>query len=242
MTARIDAVYDKYAHGTTPKVVIEEFMEGSVHSVDAFVDSAGEPHVLDAIVDYQTGYDIGFADNFHYSRIMPTTLPDATVQAIRETAAMGCKALGMRSSPAHVEIILTADGPRIVEIGARNGGYRERMHSLANGIDIMGNALKLAYDEPLDITPLRNDSMGAFELFPRQTGAFTELKHAKELQELPSFHYLSIKAKPGTTIGTSSDGYKTAAVVMLHNADPEQFARDRAFLDTQVEVLTERVA
>ncbi len=112
----LGATYAKYAPNTIPKLLIEEFMEGPAHSVDAFVDNQGQAHVLNAVVDYQTGYDIGYDDNFHYSRLLPSTLSSKDIAEIIEVAKLGCKALGMKNSPAHIEIILTSDGPRIVEI------------------------------------------------------------------------------------------------------------------------------
>ncbi|HEX8762792.1 MAG TPA: ATP-grasp domain-containing protein [Candidatus Saccharimonadales bacterium] len=236
---RMAAVYAKYAPHTTPKLIVEEFMEGSVHSVDAFVDKDGTPHVLDAVVDYQTGYDVGYDDNFHYSRLLPSALMPHQIEAIRHTADLGCRALRMKNTPAHVEIILTKDGPRIVEIGARNGGYRERMHTLANGIDITGNALKLAFGDQPDNTSKKHDSVGVFELFPKEPGAFIDILSESALRELPSFNYLSIKAKPGEFAGKSSDGFKMCAVVILHHADAAQFTADRTFLDTQVSVRTQ---
>ncbi|HTH72387.1 MAG TPA: ATP-grasp domain-containing protein [Candidatus Pristimantibacillus sp.] len=237
----IQAVYAKYAPGSKPKILIEEFMEGPVHSVDAFIDSSGEPHVLDAVVDYQTGYEIGYDDNFHYSRILPSKLPAREIAAICRTAAQGCKALGMKNSPAHIEIIRTADGPRIVEIGARNGGYRERMHLLANGIDITGNAINLALDRPLNLQADRNESVAVLELFPKTPGTFKGIANEKKLKQLTSLNYFAVKADPGSFIGKSSDGYKMAACIILHNADPEQFAKDLDFVNKQVYVETEPV-
>jgi len=224
-------IYAKYAPNQTPKFIIEEFLEGSIHSVDAFVDANGEPHILENVVDYQTGHDIGYDDNFHYSRLLPSRLSAQDIEAIRHTAALGCKLLGMASSPAHVEIILTKNGPRIVEIGARNGGYRERMHRLANGIDIMANALALSLNKPLDITPTRNDCVGVFELFPKTPGIFQGIEHENELRNLPSLTYLSTKAKPGQFIGKAGDGYKMAAVVILHSHDSAQFENDLNYLN-----------
>ncbi|HMS93506.1 MAG TPA: ATP-grasp domain-containing protein [Candidatus Saccharibacteria bacterium] len=223
--------YKKYAPNSTPKFIVEEFLEGSIHSVDAFVDAHGEPHVLEQVVDYQTGHDIGFDDNFHYSRLLPSQLSDADVAAIRHTAKLGCKLLGMTSSPAHVEIILTRDGPRIVEIGARNGGYRERMHRLANDIDITKNALALALNKPLAITAKKNASVGVFELFPKVPGAFAGISHQAELEQLASLDYLSIKARPGHFVGKSSDGHKMTAIVILHNDDADQFAQDMQYMN-----------
>jgi hypothetical protein len=213
-------------------------MQGSIHSVDAFIDANGTPHVLENVVDYETGYDIGYNDNFHYSRLLPSTLDPSIAEAIRETAALGCKALGMKSSPAHIEIIVTKDGPRIVEIGARNGGYRERMHMLANGIDITYNALALALGQPLNIRAKRNDCVGVFELFPRTSGIFVGIKNEENLRNLPSLEYLSIKASPGDTVGLSSAGYKMSAVVILTNHDANTFEKDRFYLKNYVEIIT----
>lgn len=235
---RANTTYQKYAPNSTPKFIVEEFLEGSIHSVDAFVDAYGEPHVLEQVVDYQTGYDIGFDDNFHYARLLPSQLSADDTEAIRHTAKLGCQLLGMTSSPAHVEIILTKNGPRIVEIGARNGGYRERMHRLANDIDITENALALALNQPLNITAKKNDYVGVFELFPKTPGTFTGISHQEALEGLQSLNYLSIKATPGQYIGKAGDGYKMAAVVILANDDPAQFLRDKEFLNTQCHVTT----
>jgi biotin carboxylase len=233
-----DAIYKRYAPHQTPQFIVEEFMEGSIHSVDAFIDDQGAPHVLQEVVDYQTGHDIGYDDNFHYSRILPSALSPQDIEAIRETAAIGCQALGMKSTPAHVEIILTTEGPRIVEIGARNGGYRERMHSIANGIDITGNALRLALAQQPELTPTRNDACAVLELFPKSPGRFKGISHEAELQKLPSLDYYKAKYAEGDTIGKSSDGFKMTAVIILHNRDVEQFARDLAYVNAHVAVQT----
>ncbi len=234
----IETTYKKYAPGRNPKILIEEYLDGHIHSVDVFCDIHGTPHVLENVVDYQTGYDIGYDDNFHYSRLLPSSLPQNEIDAIRQAAAVGCKALGMTSSPAHVEIIYTKDGPRIVEIGARNGGYRERMHRLANGIDITANALALALNNPLDIAPKKNDSVGVFELFPKVPGIFRGISNEQTLRTLPSFNYLGVKAKPGVYAGKAGDGYKMCAVAIFHNEDSYQFKADLDYLNQHCRVET----
>jgi biotin carboxylase len=234
----LQTTYKKYAPNRTPKLIIEEFLEGSIHSVDAFVDSDGIPHVLNEVVDYQTGYDIGYDDNFHYSRLLPSELSSDDQAALRHCAAVGIRALGIKNSPAHVEIIMTKNGPRIVEIGARNGGYRERMHGLANGIDITGAAISLALGNKPSVTAIRNDPCAVLELFPKTPGVFTGIKNLEKLKTLPSLNYLSIKAAPDTFIGKAADGYKMAAVVILHNKDRDQFQQDLDFMTASVAVET----
>lgn len=239
MSEGIEAIYKKYAPQRHPKILIEEFMAGPVHSVDAFVDSNGVPHVLEQVVDYQTGYEIGYDDNFHYSRILPSALTNDQIEDIRETAAIGCRALGMKSSPAHIEIIRTSSGPRIVEIGARNGGYRERMHALANGIDITGNAVLMAIDGKPDIQATRNDPCAVLELFPKNAGIFEGIQNEKSLQQLPSTVYYAVKQEIGKFVGSSSDGYKMCAIIVLHNSDKEQFNADLEYINLHVRALTD---
>lgn len=235
---QIGKIYKKYAPNRVPKLLVEEFLEGSIHSIDAFVDSEGVPHVLEQVVDYQTGYDIGYDDNFHYSRILPSKLSETDKKALRHCAEVGCKALGMKNSPAHVEIILTDKGPRIVEIGARNGGYRDRMHALANGIDIIDNSLQIALGNRPSIKATRNDPCAVLELFPKQPGTFQGVNNEEILRKLPSLVSFNVKRTIGEPVGKAADGFKMCAVVVLHNSDTEQFNKDLAFVNKNVVVVT----
>ncbi len=237
-TAQIQKVYNRYAPHRKPRLLVEEFLQGDAYSVDAFTGKEGEPQVLANVVDYQTGYDIGFDDNFTYSRLLPSRLSPADQEALRHCAAVGIKALGIKNAPSHVELIMTKNGPRIIEIGARNGGYRERMHMLANGINIPGAALALAFGQAPNITAIKNEPCAVLELFPKSPGEFVGIAHVTELQKLPSLTYLSIKPTPGTFVGKSADGYKMCAIIILHHADPSQFERDLQFVNEQVHVIT----
>lgn len=235
---QIGAIYQKYSPNREPKLLIEEFLEGSIHSVDAFIDSNGEPHVLDQVVDYLTGYDIGYQDNFHYARLLPSKLARETIEAIRTAAALGCRALGMKNSAAHVEIILTKDGPRIVEIGARNGGYRERMHRLANELDIMGIAFDVALGKAPIISSRINRPCAVLELFPKKPGIFDSVEKEAELAELPSLEYYALKQRVGDFVGTSSAGYKMCAIIILSHEDSTQFDSDLEFVNNSVRINT----
>jgi glutathione synthase/RimK-type ligase-like ATP-grasp enzyme len=234
----ITAIYKRYAPHRIPKLIVEEFLEGRIYSVDAFVDGDGQPHVLEAVVDYQTGQEIGFNDNFHYARLLPSSLSQTDQDSLRHVATLGVQALGMRYSAAHIEMIRTKKGPRIVEIGARNGGYRERMHALANGIDLYLQLINTLTNQPINVKNKKNDHCAVLELFPKKPGSFHALVHEAELRNLSSLHYLSIKAQPGVEIGLSSEGYKAAAVIMLYNHNTAQFQKDLDYVNHHVFIET----
>lgn len=234
----IAEIYKKYAPHREPKLLVEEFLQGSIHSVDAFIGQDGIPQVLENVVDYQTGYDIGHDDNFHYSRILPSALSKQDQQALRHVAKLGCQALGMKNTAAHIEIIMTPHGPRIVEIGARNGGYRERMHNLANGIDITGAALAVAEGRQPQLVATKNEPCAVLELFPKQAGLFKGLVNEHKLRQLSSLVYISIKPSVGDMVGKAAEGHKMCAVIILHNSNAEQFEADLEFVSQSVHVQT----
>ena len=232
-------IYAKFAPHSQPRLLIEEFMEGSVHSVDAYVDKSGNVQILKNIVDCTTGYEVGFDDNFHYSLITPTRLSPDSQEELRHCAELGVKSLGMRSSPAHIEIIMTREGPRLVEIGARNGGYRHKMHCLANGLDLYGTWIKTVLGENIDIMPKKNDSVAFIHLHPYQKGIFREIKNVDSLKRLPSFYDFHTLVNPGDLVGKGSDGFKNSALIILHNPDERQFAEDLDYIRKNVSVVIE---
>jgi phosphoribosylamine-glycine ligase len=239
MISKIDSVYKKHSPHNERAILVEEFMDGSIHSVDAYVDSSGKAYVLPRVVDYKTGYDIGYNDNFHYSRLLPSSLPISTQKQIIKVAEIGIKSLGMSNTAAHVEIIVTDSGPKIVEIGARNGGYRERMYELANGIDIYGNLIALLNGEQVDLTIQKDENCAVLELFPKNKGFFNSIKNLDNLKNLSSLLSLKIKVQKGEEIGLSSDGYRAACIVLLHNQDQNTFFNDLQYIEQNVIILTD---
>lgn len=221
-------IYGQFAPDRLPKLIIEEYLEGTMHSVAGFAGHDGTTHILAPVVDVERAQDAGFDDNFLYARHVPSRLSKPDQERVRQCAQVGMQALDMRSSPAHVEIILTAKGPRIVEIGARNGGYRQRMYSMACGVDLLAATIDVACGATPNLRPTKDDCCAVLEFFPRTSGAFAHIQGAEMIASLASCVYFSVKATVGTTVGKAADGYKACAMVILHNKNKAQFTRDLA--------------
>jgi biotin carboxylase len=235
---RIQAIYEKQAPGRSPRLIIEEFLQGSIHSVDAFVDGQGTPHVLKQVIDCKTGYDIGIDDNFHYSNALPSLLSENEIEQIRHVAALGCKALGMKNAPAHIELALTEAGPRLLEIAARNGGYRSRMHCLANGLDLIGAAINTILGRFTPLKASKNEPCVVLELYPKKPGIFKCIQNEKKIRSLPSLYYYKIQQPIGEYTGKASDGFKGCAIIILHHHDMLQIQRDIDYIKQHVNALT----
>ncbi len=236
LQTQIQAIYSKFHVTQPPKIILEEFLQGSMHTVAGFVGSDGEPALISDIVDCVTAQEIGLDDNFLYSRQLPTVLSPEQQRTMLEAARQGVLALGLTSTPVHIELILTSDGPKIIEIGARIGGYRTRMYQAARGIDLYQSALDVAYDKPVDLHPQAEASCAALELFPDGQGQFAAIHGREGLSSLPSLQHFSVKPEAGTIIGRASQGYKAAAVIMLAHSNPEQIDKDLEYIRKHVTV------
>lgn len=233
-------LYRKYSVSQVPKIIIEEFLEGTMHTVAAFADAEGNPVIIPGVADCVTAQEIGFDDNFLYSRALPSALPAAQQQHMYDAAAEGIRALGLTNCPAHVELVLTKKGPKIIEIGARVGGYRPRMYQYGLGIDLQQLMIDTAYGRPLHFSASAHHCIRALELFPDSSGQFLSLTHEREIRQLPSLRRLSIKPRPGQTIGRSSQGYKAAAVVVLASDNPAQLQKDYEFVRANARIQLRR--
>ena len=106
-----------------PRVLVEQYMEGTMYSVDVFVSSRGHVYFC-PMVYVKTGRDIGFDDFFSYLTLTPTNLTKKSVEDAHYTARQAVHALGLRSTSAHIEMLKTEHGWKIIEVGPRLGGFR----------------------------------------------------------------------------------------------------------------------
>lgn len=224
MTSRMGELYTS-KHLGKPRIVIESCMEGNMHTVAGFVDNNGDVQLVEHAADCITAAELGIDDAYLYSRSLPTRLPAKREQSVFAVTKAGVAALGLRNTPIHAELILTVDGPKIIEIGARLGGFRPRMYEQAYGLDLLGGALNIAYGKPVNINEALQNASTVIELFPEHTGAFTRLEGTEVIKNLPSFVSLKAKTMPGEVIGKASEGFRAAAIINLAG-DAQQVAAD----------------
>lgn len=178
-------------------VIIEEYLKGPEFSIEVMVID-GEPHVLQ-ITDKLTTGAPHFVEMGHSQ---PTGQNDENRAKICDLAVRACKAVGIDNGPAHVEMILTKDGPKMVELGARMGGDCITTHlvPLSTGIDMVGSTIRLACGEKIDIEP-KFKRGSAIRYFDTHNGTITRIEGVEEAQKIPGVREISITRQVGETIG-----------------------------------------
>lgn len=122
-------------------VIIEEYMDGQEVSVEIIVYK-GDVHIL-AVTDKTTLGKPYFVEIGHAEQSQKS---EEIVAAIKDLATRAVKSVGIDNSPAHVEIMVTKDGPKMVELGSRMGGGCITTHlvPLSTGIDMIKSVMDLA--------------------------------------------------------------------------------------------------
>lgn len=221
MTEQLDATYAKVrVTERSPAIIAEQFITGNMCSVAGFVDSNGEVFLADGIAELTTAKQAGFADNFLYSRVLPADIPAEQKERIFATAREGVKALGMTSSPAHIEIIYNDTEVKIVEIGARIGGFRPFLYKQSYGIDLLEQEVNAAIGAPIDVTRDLRQYAAMFEVFPKHTGEFSGISGMKSAD---NYAYVSGNATHGTLVGPAKHGFRAPLILGTVNSDKQAF-------------------
>lgn len=132
------------------ELVVEEFMEGPEICVETLnVDGVCYPIQITDQLAKQPPYftDAGYNQ--------PTLLCDDIKEQIRRIVVAANRALENYNGSSCTEIIVTKDGPKIVEVGARLAGDCMTTHlvPLSTGVDMVKAVINIALGEPVDFTP-----------------------------------------------------------------------------------------
>ena len=190
--------------GLSGDILIEEYMVGPEVSVEVLVVD-GVPHVLQ-ITDKLTSGEPNF---FEIGHSQPSMLPEDTKEQIRRLASAAVLAVGLVNSPAHVEIKITEQGPKMVELGARLGGDCITTYLLdhsVTGINMAQSAIALCLGEKPDVSSYANSGDGvAVRFIPAKEGTLRSVDGIAQAEETAGLVKLEITGKIGTHYCKATD-------------------------------------
>lgn len=201
------------------EVVIEEYMSGQEVSVETLTVN-GECHVIQ-ITDKLTTGAPHFVEMGHSQ---PTELSAETTAKIAEVAKAANKAIGITSGPSHTEIMVTKEGPKIVELGARLGGDCITTHlvPLSTGVNMVKCCIQIA----LGLKPDLNSSLDcgcAIRYFNQKPGIVKKIEGLGEAYKIQGVKEISIVHGVGETVTEIKDSASRMGFV-ISQADNAQDA------------------
>lgn len=218
-----------------PLVIAEQFMEGDMYSVDSYVGSRGKiTHC--PMVRVKTGRDIGRDDFFGYLQLTPAALKASTVERAHKAAEQAIHALGLRSTTVHTELMKIDDEWKIIEIGARMGGFRHELYNLSCDIDHARNDIAIRMPKKVVVPKKCKGFACAMKWYAETEGVILEMKGIKKIESLASFTSIKINKKIGDRASFSKNGGKSVFNLFLYNADRSKLLADIRRVEKMVDI------
>lgn len=205
-------------NGRSGGVIVEEYMVGPEVSVEVMV-LEGQPYVLQ-ITDKLTTGAPHFVEMGHSQ---PSRLAAEDLQKISDLACRAVKSVGINCGPAHVEIMLTKEGPKMVELGARMGGDCITTHlvPLSTGIDMVKATIQIACGEAPDIAPKYHKG-SAIRYFQVPTGIISAIEGVEEAKTIPGVQEITFTKQVGDQTGDIGSSTDRAGFVIAQADTVEQ--------------------
>lgn len=140
------------AASRTGTAIVEQYVVGVEQSVETIVWQGRHYHV--GMADREFGYHPYHIETAHMD---PSRLPADLQQRIYEVVDAAADSLGIDFGPAKADMILTSQGPMILEMPARlSGGFHSQYTTpLSTGQDPIRAVMEIAVGRPLDESLLK---------------------------------------------------------------------------------------
>lgn len=228
-------------HGRTNKmgvrndaVLVQEFAEGTEYLIDSY--SVDGVHALVDVCRYtklRRGDRIGIYDLVDF---LP---PDqAPVPAIWAYTKQVLDAVGIRNGCGHTEVIVTAEGPRLVEVAARQaGGGHQMITKLATGTNHILRTVEHRVNGRFLGDYRLVQSVCSVVISAPRSGIWRNAEIFSGVESLATYHAKWFAAGTGDPVPQTEDIYTYLGWVVLCGPDAETVAADyRRIKDIEREI------
>ncbi|GAB6459614.1 MULTISPECIES: ATP-grasp domain-containing protein [Bacillus] len=209
------------------ELVVQEYVVGVEYVVDFF--SYEGNHVVCDICRYKKIDNGNLMAIYDYMEWV--SAEEIDYENIVEYAKQALDAIGMKFGPSHLELMLTEDGPRLIEVGARlHGGGHPNFCRIATGdspLDKTVRYLAGCYEEVSKDYTLNTNVTIVF-LVCKKSGFVKDISVLDDIKKLPSYHFSSMNIQEGQYIEQTKDLFDSFSIgfVALCHKDKGQIESD----------------
>ena len=207
-------VVQYFAGGPQGAYILEGFLEGPEYAINGQMDAQGQALVL-SIAEYERVHANGKRNLYHWMHHLPQNT--ALFAELRDYAVNVMQALGLKRCPFHMETIRTAEGPVLVEVGARLGGTRTALATSelhGNGVDALAMAAHAyLFDTPYpgpvaDWDHYNRTNYMHLDGIADKTERIYSVEGLAAVERLPHFRAWVMKPEVGMTVQRTQDLYQ----------------------------------
>jgi biotin carboxylase len=222
--------------GECPAVLCQEFLKGKEYVVDQV--SRDGVHKTTMVWVYDKRPTNGSA--FVYFGCVPVDPESPEARILIPYTRGVLDALGVKNGPSHGEVMMTADGPCLVEMNCRahggDGNWRPLCRALTGGYSQVEASVdayldKMEWSRYPSIPPSPFKAAGQeVILVSFSRGTVRATPGYERIKELESYVYLETGVKPGSVVDYTIDLFTGIGSVILMHHDKDQLEADVKFI------------
>jgi len=214
-------------------VLCQEFLAGTEYVVDHVSKDGVHKTVMVYVYDKRPTNGAPFV----YWNMLPvdSSTPEAQ-QLIKYTRGV-LDALKLNNGPTHGEVMMTKDGPCLVEMNCRTHGWDGAWAPLCKaltgysqvGAGIDAHVDKAAFDRLPEVFPSPFKASGQTMMLVNYfSGIVRSTPGYEKMRKLPSFESLTTRVKAGSKVELTIDLFTAVGVLVIINSDKAQLEKDIA--------------
>ncbi len=204
-------------------LIIEEFIDGKEFSVEV-ISEKGKHYLLAITEKY-----INNSNFIEQGHVVPANISTNDFNQISEYVLKVIAALGIKDGPTHTEVMLTKNGPVIIETHPRNGGDRiNRLIKIAYDLDVNEVAARQIIGESItkligEVKPT-NKTAAIWYSSPEFKSVVKLIKvdNQEKSRIMPGIHELHVQLDEGCLIGELKDSFSRAALAVAEGYSTEE--------------------
>ena len=218
--------------GDCPAVLCQEFLRGKEYVVDHVSRDGVHKTVMVWVYDKRPVNGAAFV----YFGCVPVDPDSPEARILIPYTRTVLDALGVKNGPSHAEIMMTADGPCLVEMNCRahggDGNWRPLCRALTGGYSQV-EATVDAYLDKQEFSRIPDIPPSPFKAYGQEVilvsfsrGVVKSTPGFEEIKNLPSFVYLETGVRPGSEVDYTIDLFTGIGSVILMHSEKEVLEAD----------------
>jgi biotin carboxylase len=219
------AFADAKSYAADGVVLVETFMAGVEMSVEGFM-SRGRLVPLACSDKIRTAPPYLLDTTVLFPSEQPTDIQARAIELVGRAA----QALGLDQAPVHAEVMVTPDGPMMVELAARGPGFKvfTGMLPWVTGVDGVECLIKLSLGQAVEFGALQ--SRGAVLRCPEvPPGEVRRVAGLERARQVPGVSEVELYCRPGDRVRPLTSGAdRVGHIIALAGTRTEALAASRA--------------
>jgi biotin carboxylase len=204
-------------------IIVEQFLEGTEMTIEA-LSYNGKHQVLAMSSKKRIPFPYCVSIDLTY----PPPLSEETLAKVRELVISALDAIGVNMGATHSEVIMTEQGPVLVETATRGGGFGvfSEIIPLVSGVDAVKECINMAMGYDVDISP-RFCKAAVLRFFNLPQGKLIGIAGLEEARAIDGVNKIELEVAPGDIIKPIvSDGTRHGLIIA--SGDTRDMAVQRA--------------